>query len=122
MLTVGVFQEALKEFGANIEAKIDSKIYGPRVEMQHGFNEVRKEFVKVRTETQKEFKSVRTEMARCFDGVREEVDQKIGGLRSEMARGFDKVRDDIIDVIDQNIQPQITSAVSRITRLERKAA
>ena len=73
--------------------EVRSEIQGLRSEMHQGFDEVGKEFMKV---------------------------------RAEMARGFEKVRieirDDIIDVIDQNIQPQLTSAVSRITRLERKLA
>lgn len=86
VLTVGVFQEVLKEFGMGIEAKIDSKIDGLRTEM-------RQEFVKMGNEMKQELVKVRIE-----------------------------IRDDIIDVIDQNIQPQITSAVSRITRLERKTA
>lgn len=73
-------------------------------------------------------------LEKMFD---QKLDQKIGGLREEMQQEFARarselkqelgklrieIRDDIIDVIDQNIQPQLTSAVSRITRLERKMA
>ena len=61
-----------------------------------------------------------------IDGMRIEIQQEFVRVRSETKQELAKVRieirDDIIDVIDQNIQPQITSAVSRITRLERKAA
>jgi hypothetical protein len=72
----------------------------------------------LRDEMHQEFKNVRGEMRQGFDEVR----QEFVIVRGEMAKGFEKVRDDIIDVIDQNIQPQLTSAVSRITRLERKMA
>lgn len=110
VLTVGVFKEVLKEFGVSIEVmidrKIDDKIDGLHAEMLHGFDGAQQESVKARAEMN--------------DGF-EEVRQEFKNVRTETARGLDKMRDDIIDVIDQNIQPQITSAVSRITRLERKA-
>jgi hypothetical protein len=53
-----------------------------------------------------------------FGKVREEFTK----VREEMTLGFKLVRDDIIDVIDQNIQPQLTSLTARVTRLERRIA
>lgn len=80
---------------------------------------------KMFSELRGEMQELRGEMHQGFDEVRKEfvrVQQEFGKVRNEMARGFEKVRDDIIDVIDENIQPQLTSSVSRITRLERRAA
>jgi predicted nucleic acid-binding Zn-ribbon protein len=57
-----------------------------------------------------------------FDVKLEEVRGEIHALRSEMYQGFEKMRDDIIDVIEQNIQPQFTSLNARVTRLERRIA
>lgn len=51
------------------------------------------------------------------------IDEKIDGLRAEiftkMDREFHSMRDDIIEVINDGILPQINSLSIRITRLER---
>ncbi len=101
VLTVGVFREVLKEFGLNIDQKFEG----------------------LRDEMRQEFKSVRGEMYQGFVNLKDEMTREFKSVRTEMAQGFEKVRIEIRDdVIDQNIQPQLTSAVSRITRLERKMA
>lgn len=62
----------------------------------------------------------------ALDGKIEGLDQKIDGLREEfltaMEKGFSKMRDEIIDVIEDNIQPQFNTLNARVTRLERKLA
>jgi sugar-specific transcriptional regulator TrmB len=62
------------------------------------------------------------ELDQKIDGLRSEMRQEFGKVREEMSQGFKTVRDDIIDVIDQNIQPQLTSSTARIARLERRIA
>lgn len=94
---MGVFKELLREF------------------MVPELGKIQQEFEKMRVETKQEFAKVRSETRQEFERVRAENKQELAKVRIE-------IRDDIIDVIDQNIQPQITSAVSRITRLERKVA
>lgn len=54
--------------------------------------------------------------------IDDSINVKIAELREEMNRGFEKVRDDVIDALDQNIQPQLTSLAARVTRLERRVA
>lgn len=78
--------------------------------------EVLKEFgVGIETRIEKKIDGLRADMQQEFAKARNETRQELAKIRI-------KIRDDIIDVIDQNIQLQITSAVSRITRLERKTA
>ena len=54
------------------------------------------------------------------------LDQKIDRVREElivtMEKGFSSMRDEIIDVIEDNIQPQFNTLNARVTRLERKLA
>ena len=54
------------------------------------------------------------------------LDQKIDDVRKEllaaMEKGFSSMRDEILDVIEDNIQPQFNTINARITRLERKLA
>lgn len=52
-----------------------------------------------------------------------EFDRKLAGLRSEIKKDLEilrtEIRDDIIDVIEDNIQPQCNRLNARVTRLER---
>lgn len=54
------------------------------------------------------------------------LDQKIDRVREEliatMENGFSSMRNEIIDVIEDNIQPQFNTLNARVTRLERKLA
>ena len=56
----------------------------------------------------------------------DQLDQKIDRVREEliatMEKGFSSMRDEIIDVIEDNIQPQFNTLNARVTRLERKLA
>ncbi|MFA6018141.1 MAG: hypothetical protein WCT28_03600 [Patescibacteria group bacterium] len=51
------------------------------------------------------------------------LDERVDSVREEilvkMEKGFSQLRDDIIDVIEDNIQPQLNSHNARIIRLER---
>ena len=100
------------------DKKFNRKIDGVRGEMQQGFCDVRTEMERGFGRVEREFVEVRTEMNRGFEGV----EQEFVKVRTEMSRGFDKVRDDVIDVINQNLQPQLTSLHARATRLERRVA
>ena len=54
-----------------------------------------------------------------FERRLELLEQRLGNtIRKEC----DRVRQDIIDVIDDNVQPQFTALNARVTRLERKIA
>lgn len=48
-----------------------------------------------------------------------ELEVRIG---QKIRQECDRVRQDIIDVIDDNIQPQINALAARVSRLERKIA
>jgi len=62
-------------------------------------------------------------LSQKFERRFNEQDDKIDHFREEivikMEKGFSQLRDDIIDVIEDNIQPQLNSHNSRIIRLER---
>lgn len=61
-----------------------------------------------------------------IDFVYESLNQKIDSVRGEllaaMEKGFSSMRNEIIDVIEDNIQPQFNTLNARVTRLERKLA
>lgn len=61
-----------------------------------------------------------------IDNVHVGLDQKIDRVRGEliatMEKGFSNMRDEILDVIEDNIQPQFNTLNARVTRLERKLA
>ena len=56
-------------------------------------------------------------------GIEKRFDEKIDGLRAEIKKDLKilrtEIRDDIIDVIEDNIQPQFNRLNARVSRLER---
>jgi hypothetical protein len=62
---------------------------------------------------------LREEGAHTEKRIEKKLEDELKKTREYIDRGLDRVRDDVIDVINMNIIPQLNRFDARITRLER---
>jgi len=110
--------------------KIDMESQKLRTEMGVGFQNVEKEFQKVRNEMSIEFQKVRTEMGTEIQDVRtemclgfEKADRKLEALRSDMVLANQKLDDEMIlgfEKSDRKIDALRTEMVLGFEKVDRK--